>query len=257
MIFISHASADDEFVADLRKALEAHRLPVWVDSRNLRGGNKLVPEIEKAIEQARHVLVVLSPDTVNSPWVRREIKKALEVEKDRQADGYHVIPLLLPGITPGALGTWFDEEPLGVKIEIDPGSLSAAMPDLLAAVGERLPTDHQPFEQPASKPVEELILELTDPKIEAHEGKHRAKAVATLIYEPADSRTRRIESRRFAFTTPLGPIEISDLRWYLETYYIWPDKMAQERAEKIANKLPQWARICSKPHWVPIPPVRP
>lgn len=121
VIFISHASADDAFVAELRKALEALQLQVWVDSRNLRGGSKLEPEIEAAIEQARHVLVVLSPNTVNSPWVRREIKKALEVEQRRQADGYRVIPLLLPGIEPGALGTWFDEEPLGVKIEIGPG----------------------------------------------------------------------------------------------------------------------------------------
>lgn len=242
MIFISHASADDTFVAELRKALEALHLQVWVDSRNLLPGNKLAPEIETAIEQARYFLVVISPNTVNSPWVRREIKKALEVEKNRRADGYRVIPLLLPGITPGALGTWFDEEPLGVRIEISPGGLSAALPALLAALGERLPTDHQPFEQPASKPVEELILELTDPKIDTHEGKRRAQAMATLIYEPADPRARRIESRRFTFTTPLGPIEISDLRWYLETYYIWPDKMAQTRAEGIAGKLPQWGQ---------------
>ncbi len=243
MIFISHASADDAFVAELRTALESYKLPVWVDSRNLRAGNKLAPEIEKAIEQARYFLVVLSPDTVNSPWVRREIKKALEVEQDRQAEGYRVIPLLLPGITPAALGTWFDEEPLAIPIEIGPGGLSAAMPAILAALGERLPTDPTPFEQPAPKPVEELILELADPKIEATpEGKRRAKATATLTYEPADPRARRIESRRFAFTTPLGPIEIADLRWYLETYYIWPDKMAQKRAEGIASKLPQWGQ---------------
>ena len=36
-IFISHASKDDDFVKELRTALESHRLPVWVDSRNLRG----------------------------------------------------------------------------------------------------------------------------------------------------------------------------------------------------------------------------
>ena len=66
-VFISHASADDGFVKDLRVALEGQGITVWVDSRNLRGGNKLAPEIEQAIEQARQVLVVLSPQTVNSP----------------------------------------------------------------------------------------------------------------------------------------------------------------------------------------------
>ena len=58
-IFISHASKDDEFIKQLRLALEGQGLTVWVDSRNLRGGHKLAPEIEKAIEEARQVIVVL------------------------------------------------------------------------------------------------------------------------------------------------------------------------------------------------------
>ena len=52
-IFISHASKDDAFVKELRLALEGQGLTVWVDSRNLRGGSKLAPEINEAIEQAR------------------------------------------------------------------------------------------------------------------------------------------------------------------------------------------------------------
>ncbi|HZU82960.1 MAG TPA: toll/interleukin-1 receptor domain-containing protein, partial [Polyangiaceae bacterium] len=101
-VFISHASADDRFVSDLRRELEARRIPVWVDSRNLRGGNKLAREIEEAIVEARHVIVVLGPQTVNSPWVRREIRKAVEVERRGERE-YRVIPLLLPGIEPSAL----------------------------------------------------------------------------------------------------------------------------------------------------------
>jgi hypothetical protein len=93
-IFISHASKDDEFVKQLRLALEGQGLTVWVDSRNLRGGHKLAPETEKAIEEARQIIVVLSPNTVNSPWVRKEIAKALEVEQQRKDEGYRVIPLL-------------------------------------------------------------------------------------------------------------------------------------------------------------------
>ena len=54
-IFISHASEDDAFVKNLRIALEGLRLPLWVDSRWLRGGAKLAPEIREAIEQARQV----------------------------------------------------------------------------------------------------------------------------------------------------------------------------------------------------------
>ena len=117
-IFISHATKDDDFVKQLRLALEAQNLPVWVDSRNLRGGAKLAPEIDAAIEIARQTIVVLSPNTVNSPWVRKEINKALEVERQKKEFGYRVIPLLLPGIEPSALPLWFDEEPVGIRVEL-------------------------------------------------------------------------------------------------------------------------------------------
>ncbi len=96
-VFISHASADDGFVSELRQALGKLGIPVWVDSWKLPGGSKLAAEIEQAIEDARQVLVVLSPQTVNSPWMRREVHKALEVEKQQRTDGYRVIPLLFPG----------------------------------------------------------------------------------------------------------------------------------------------------------------
>ena len=39
-----------------------------------------------------------------------------------------------------------------------PGGLYAAMPDLLAALGERLPTDREEFITPEAGAAEELIL---------------------------------------------------------------------------------------------------
>jgi hypothetical protein len=210
-IFISHASKDDPLVRELRFALEGHGLTVWVDSRNLRGGSKLAPEIEQAIETARQVIVALSPNTINSPWVRKEIQQALAVEKRRGKDGYRIIPLLLPGVEPSALALWFDEEPVGVKIELKVGGVSEALPQILAALGERLPTDHQPQQTTPQKPVEELLVKLSDPKVETLDGKRRASATATLVYEPANASAREVESKRFSFTAPLGPIEAAAL----------------------------------------------
>jgi len=242
-IFISHVTDDDAFVANLRRMLEGQGLTVWVDSRNLRGGNKLNPEIEQAIQEARQVLVVISPQTVNSPWVRREITLALAVEQQCRDHGYRVIPLLLPGIQPTALGTWFDEEPLGVPVELSPAGLDAALPDILTALGERMPTDPQRVQDVAAQPVAELLLELRDPEIKAEEGRQRVAAEATLSYIPADHpATPVVESRRFIFTAPLGPIEAADLRWYLERYYLLPWGLFQERADRIVADLPQWGQ---------------
>jgi tetratricopeptide (TPR) repeat protein len=242
-IFISHATSDDAFVAQLRQALEDQGLSVWVDSRNMRGGAKLAPEIASAIELARQVLVVLSPETVNSAWVRKEIQQALQVEQRRQADGYRVVPLLLPGIRPSALGNWFDEEPIAIPIELAPGSLNEALPAILAALGERLPADRQPPQAAEAQPVAELLLILRDIKIQQRKGTRRVAGIATLTYTPATyPKAPMVESTRYMFTAPLGPIEAEDLRWYLESYYIWPVGVFKERADRIAAQLPKWGQ---------------
>src|SRR5262245_11886584 len=241
-VFISHATSDDAFVRELRLALEGLHIPVWVDSRKLRGGSALAPEIAQAIELARQVLVVLSPRTINSPWLRREIRQAMQVQKNRQADGYRVIPLLLPGVEPTALDLWFEEEPVAVPVQLTAAGLSEALPRILAALGECLPDDHQPVQDVAASPVEALVLELRDPHIQTTEGKRRVTATATLVYDPADPAARRVESRRFAFTAPLGPIEADELRWYLESYYLWPTGVFKARAERVEAQLPQWGQ---------------
>ncbi len=241
-VFISYSSKDDDFVKALREALESHDIKVWVDSRNLRGGSKLAPEIDGAIEQARQVIVVLSPNTVNSPWVRKEIAKSIEVEKQRRDEGYRVIPLLLPGIEPSALLLWFDEEPVGLRVEIKAGGLSEAMPAILTALGERLPTDRESPLTVAPQVVEELILKLSDAKVVAFDGKRRATATATLVYEPANESNRNVESKRFIFTAPLGVIEAEDMRWYLEEFYLWPIGVFKERAARIEKQLPKWGQ---------------
>jgi hypothetical protein len=241
-VFISHATKDDGFVKELREQLQSFGIPVWVDSRHLRGGAKLAPEISEAIEQARQTIVVLSPNTINSPWVRKEIEQALDVERRRKGEGYRVIPLLLPGVEPQALGLWFDEEPVGVKVELRPGGLSESLPDILAALGERLPDDRRPQPITPAKPVEELLLKLSDPKIQEADGKRRATATAELIYEPADSAARRVESRRFSFTAPLDVIDADDLRWYLEKFFLWPLGVFKERADRIEAQLPEWGK---------------
>ncbi|WP_308874958.1 TIR domain-containing protein [Thiothrix subterranea] len=246
-IFISHATADDAFVKALRIKLELHGLTVWADSRNLVAGNKLTPEIERAIRDSCHVLAVLSQQTINSAWVRKEIRFA-------EDNGHNVIPLMLPGIEPSALGMWFDEEPVGVKIGLDPGKLNEAMPRILAALGERL-SDDLPTEQIIeNKPPAELLLELTEPTLTRNaDGSEQLSARATLTYTPADlSKEREVTSRPFRFTAPIEQIEQDELRWYLEAYYHWPVGLFRERAQRTEAQLPQWgaklsAAVLDKP----------
>ena len=116
------------------------------------------------------------------------------------------------------------------------------MPEILAALGDRLPRAHHAAAQADARPLEELVLTLSDPKIEIQEGKRRVSATATLAYEPGDPAGSPIESRPFTFVAPLGPIETDDLRWYLEQYFLWPVGVFQTRAEGIEKKLPVWGQ---------------
>ncbi|MCX6583572.1 MAG: tetratricopeptide repeat protein [Candidatus Aminicenantes bacterium] len=240
-IFISHSSKDDGFVKELRETMEALQLEVWADSRQLAGGDELEPEIKKAIQNARAFILILSRDTFNSAWVLKETKEALKVKK-KLGDAYRVIPLLLPGVEPAALGLYFPEEPVGVKVEVGPGGISEALPYIMAALGERLPDDFQPPIVLAETLLHELVLELTDPVMTETDGIRRSRATARLIFNPGEKGLREVESERFSFTAPIGPIEHEELSWYLERFAQWPIGVFKQRAEKVEEQLPKWGQ---------------
>ncbi len=103
-VFISHSSQDDAFVRALRAALADHGQTGWIDSRELRGGDPLWPEIQKAIEGAAAYAVVVSPEALQSAWVGKELRHALMVQKRRSSPNLlrrlyqSFFPVLLPPI---------------------------------------------------------------------------------------------------------------------------------------------------------------
>jgi len=245
-IFISHSTEDDAFVKALRENLEERGLTVWVDSRSLRGGDSLKPGIKKAIEEAGAFVVVISSHTFSSSWVLDETRYALTVKekqkdlcREKQKEGYRIVPILLDGTPPDALRYFFNKEPLAVKASSGPGGIAQTMPELLAALGHRAPNDPAPPEDVEDRPVEELTLELTDPFVKTQGKVTRAAATARLVYRPAGG-APAMESLRFTFVSPVGPIENEELRWYLEEYFRWPIGVFQKRAEGIEQRLPEW-----------------
>ena len=78
------------------------------------------------------------------------------------------------------------EEPVAIAVGEGPLGLIMAMPQLLAALGRRLPEDDEPLGTAAEPPVAELVLRLSDPRIRTEAGTRRAAATAELVYQPAD-----------------------------------------------------------------------
>lgn len=212
-LFISHSSKDDGFVRELRQLLAEHGQAGWIDSRELRGGDPLWPEIQRAIEEASGYAVVVSSAGLQSKWVGKELRHALKLRDERGKDCYPVIPLSLDGTQLGVMEEFFEAEPIYIPVSSAAGGIEAVINALLVAVGKRLPADLPATPQPTAEPLEELVLKLTDLKFIELENKRRASARARLVYEPATRGQPHVHSpQSWRFIAPLGPIEAEELR---------------------------------------------
>jgi len=93
--FISHSDRDHDFVIQLKRELEEYGLPIWFDLVQLRAGDSLRTKITDAIRKNDFLAVLLSPESVNSDWVKAEINTALDDEL--RESKVKLIPVLLPG----------------------------------------------------------------------------------------------------------------------------------------------------------------
>ena len=242
-LFLSHSSADDGFVRELRAALADLGQPVWIDSRQLRGGDPLESEIQAAIEAAAGLAVLVSPESLQSRWVGKELRHGLKLQAERGRGAFPVIPLSLNGTRLGVLEDFFEEEPTYISVSSGAGGATAALHDLLVALGLRLPTDRPPVPQPRPEPVAELVLELSDLTFQEQDGVRRPAARARLVYEPASAGQEKVVSEQmWRLIAPLGPIEAEELGWYLERWPVWPNPLVADRAKQVEKNLIAWGK---------------
>jgi hypothetical protein len=80
-IFISYSRHDQEFVTRLASDLNAHVAFVWFDRSTIQPGQKWHDEIMEGIRDCKAFILILSPDSMESQYVREEVNKALELGK--------------------------------------------------------------------------------------------------------------------------------------------------------------------------------
>lgn len=98
-IFISYSRKDTDFVRKLAGDLETAGYDVWWDITDLQGGDDWVNTIPQAISSSQYVIVVLTPNSIESEWVRKEYTQALSLRKK-------IIPIMLTSCdVPFALNT--------------------------------------------------------------------------------------------------------------------------------------------------------
>jgi hypothetical protein len=80
-IFISYSRRDQEFVTRLASDLDAQVAGVWFDQSSIQIGEDWHEEIMEGIRECKAFILILSPDAMDSRYVREEVNKALELGK--------------------------------------------------------------------------------------------------------------------------------------------------------------------------------
>lgn len=80
-LFISHSWKDKPTAFRIEADLGRHGLAVWVDHAELRGGEVLIDELQKAIEASPRLALLWSEDASRSRWVKTEWQAAFLLEK--------------------------------------------------------------------------------------------------------------------------------------------------------------------------------
>ncbi len=91
-IFLSHSHKDKPFARRLSEKLQSHGIRTWIDEAEMQVGDSLIAKIESAIKEFTYLGVILSPNSVSSEWVRKEVGIALTEEI--QGRRVKVLPLL-------------------------------------------------------------------------------------------------------------------------------------------------------------------
>ncbi len=93
--FISHAKADQRRAQEIAAALEERGLKCWIAPRDVRPGQSYGDEIIRGIEKSRSFILVLSKASNESPFVAREVERAVSKRKS-------VFPIRVEDVEPSS-----------------------------------------------------------------------------------------------------------------------------------------------------------
>jgi hypothetical protein len=82
-IFLSHSHKDKRFARSLAHSLKNAGIGVWIDEAEIKVGESLVEKLRAAIDVVDFVVAIISPTSIKSAWVQKEIDVAINQEVKR------------------------------------------------------------------------------------------------------------------------------------------------------------------------------
>lgn len=132
--FVSHNHADKPLAEQLARALRNEGVDAWFDSWEIQPGDSLIQKIfTEGLGKCSVFLVLLSPESVESKWVREELDVALI---QRIEGTTRVVPVVVrPCVVPVALRAlrWLD------LASSDPGSIARQVADIAHGRSDKPP----------------------------------------------------------------------------------------------------------------------
>ena len=87
-VFLSYSSLDKDEAREICEALGKKNKKCFLAEKSLQPGDKFADKIRDAIKRANEIWILVSPNSVRSDWVQREVAAAWALEKK-------VVPVLL------------------------------------------------------------------------------------------------------------------------------------------------------------------
>jgi hypothetical protein len=91
-VFISYSTKDVTLANVVRNELTAMSLNVWFDSYVIQPGQHISTQIAEGMNATDYVVVLISENSNQSDWVKREISLAFDLS---QKKGLSIIPFLI------------------------------------------------------------------------------------------------------------------------------------------------------------------
>jgi hypothetical protein len=96
-VFLTHNTADKDIVEAIGGFLTKQGISVWIDTWRMTAGDSLIEKIGEGIEGSDKLVVCLTPNSVDSNWVRKEVATGLvmELAEEKGLGEKFVVPALL------------------------------------------------------------------------------------------------------------------------------------------------------------------
>lgn len=88
-VFVSHATADKWLATTFCEKIEGVGAVTFRDDRDINGGDSIPEEIRTQIQVSRELVVLLTPESVDRPWVLLEVGAAWGRRRN-----YRIVPVL-------------------------------------------------------------------------------------------------------------------------------------------------------------------